>query len=183
MATYQTHDELDDRPATTSGPRRRRPSLFGMLSAVAGAAALAVVYRDRVPDALPYKTYLFNIPQYDYAVQAYHVAAAGAALAVLALLWRRVSGRTRAGWPVLGLLLCGAAAGVYRYETSPRYPGTPEHWVQVNVVERVQRLLNKQEPAGSPKVIETSSSSAAAPADPQPAPATTPSGSGLFPGT
>lgn len=167
MATYQTRDELDGPTTTTEagGVRRRRRSFFGFLSAVVGTAAVAVALRDRLPN-VPFKDYLYTVPRYDYDVQAYHVAAAGAALAVLALLWRRVSGRTRAGWPVLGLLLCGAAAGVYRYETSPRYPGSPEHWVQVNVVERARQLLNQgQAPTRQPAQIETSAPPAAADAN------------------
>lgn len=153
MASDKSYDELDDRPATANKPRRRRLSFLGFCAVITGAAATAVAFRDRVPE-FPYKSYLYTVPQYDYAVHPHHVAAAGAALAVLALLWRAVGGRTRAGWPVLGLLLCGMTAGAHRYQTSPRYPGTPEHWVEVNVVERVQRLLGDQGaeagPVGAP---------------------------------
>jgi hypothetical protein len=157
-------DELDDQPRSTKN-KPRRASFFGFLSTLTGLAALAVVYRDPIRDWLQYrfipvvKYDLAQLAQYlyqvkDYQVQAYHVAAVGAGLAVWALLWRKMLKRTRAGWPVLGLLLCGAAAGIYRYNSVDRVPGTPEYWVQVNVVERVQNMFAKKPEA--PKHIETS---------------------------
>lgn len=191
MARDHRYDELDDQPRTTKAPRRRRASFFGFLSAVTGVAAIAVVYRDQISDWLAkryvpglgvdlgqYAEYLYRVQ--DYSVQAYHVAAAGAGLAVLALLFRRMTKRTRAGWPVLGLLLSAAAAGIYRYHSVDRVPGTPEHWVQVNVVERVQKMLDKQ-PANETTPVS-------APPETAPAPAATPEpdkapggGSTLFP--
>lgn len=172
------YDELDDQPRASKKNRPRRASFFGFLSTIAGLAALAVVYRDTISEWLqrhyiPGVNYdLGQLSQYlyqiqDYRVEAYHVAAAAAGLAVWALLWRKMLKRTRAGWPVLGLLLAAAAAGIYRYNSVDRAPGTPEHWVQVNVVERVQKMFEKAPEA--PKTIETS-----APADPATAPSVTP---------
>ena len=165
MARDNSYDELDDKPSATKKYRPRRASFFGFLSVLTGLAALAVVYRDQISQWLdhrfvPFVKYdLGELSQYlyqvkDYQVQAYHVAAAGAGLAVWALLWRKLLKRTRAGWPVLGLLVCGSAAGIYRYNSVDRTPGTPEYWVQVNVVERVQKMFEKKPEA--PKAIETS---------------------------
>ncbi|QOV92189.1 hypothetical protein IPV69_12875 [Humisphaera borealis] len=205
MARHSEFDELDDKPSTTKKHRPRRGSFFGFLSVVAGGAALAVVYRDQISEWLTHRYLPFvkydmgQLSQYlyqvkDYQVQAYHVAAAGAGLAVWALLWRKLLGRTRAGWPVLGLLVCASAAGIYRYNSVDRTPGTPEYWVQVNVVERVQKMFEKKPEA--PRMIETAApvpapdlAPAAPVVEPEAKPATPPApaqkkeeGSKLFPG-
>ncbi|HEX8915513.1 MAG TPA: hypothetical protein VF796_24380, partial [Humisphaera sp.] len=126
----KTRDDLDDDRRPTGTKRRpRRASLLGLLSVLTGLAAVAVLNREQLRP-------IIKVPYLDqvgtYVVQPLHVAGAAAALAVLALLLRAVTGRTRAGWPVLGLMLAAGAAGTWQYCTNP--DGKAEQWVRENVV-------------------------------------------------
>ena len=159
---YQSHtrDDLDDdrRPSVTKR-RPRRASLLGLLSVLAGLAAVAVVNREQLRPVIK-GPYLDQVGT--YTVQPLHVAGAAAALAVLALLLRAMTGRTRAGWPLLGLLLAAGAAGTWRYCTNPE--GKAEQWVRDNVVNTAVakwdqfRNRNDAPPAqpAPPKTVEVS---------------------------
>ena len=114
--------------------------MIGGVAVLVGFAAVAVSQRDRLNELAnyynaPFAGCLFEVNQ--HSVHPYHVALAAASLGVLALLLRRVTGRTRAGLPLFALLLAAGAAGSYDYEHSPREVGSPERWVQDNVVDRV----------------------------------------------
>lgn len=152
MAKYTAYDELDATDNRKPAKKRpRRASLLGLLAVLVGLVAIAVTQRDCIKTWADSKgipgaenLYVVKVPNagHDYWVDPYHVAAAGAGLAVFALLLRAMTGRTRGGWPVLALLLSGAAAGVWRYENTPKDPGTPERWVKDNVVDRVDRWIH-----------------------------------------
>jgi hypothetical protein len=171
MRRYQGYDELDDQPARgtgTNGNRRRRASLIGGLAVLAGFAAVAVSQRDKLNELAshydaPFAGCLFEVNQ--HSVHTYPVALAAASLAVVALLLRRMTGRTRAGLPLFALLLAAGAAGTYRYEHSPRDVGTPERWVQDNVVGKVEQWLGgRSDPATPPASEVPTSAPAASPA-------------------
>lgn len=164
MARYNDYDELDDQPKAKRVRRKRRRSLIGLVAVLTGLAAVAVTQRDRLTEyasrvgGVPYLGQLYQVG--DYPVEVYQVAAAGATLALLALLLRAVTGRTRAGWPVLALLLCGAAAGTYRYENSPKDPGTPERWVKDHVVDKAADWIDQRRGAAPAATVETSAPAA-----------------------
>jgi hypothetical protein len=128
-----------------------------------GLAAIAVLNREQLRP-------IIKVPYLDqvgtYVVQPLHVAGAAAALAVLALLLRAVTGRTRAGWPLLGLLLAASAAGTWRYCTNP--DGKAEQWVRENAVNPViakwEQFQHRNDPAPAqpaepPKTVEVSAPS------------------------
>lgn len=177
MARYQAFDELDDAPKQTrsSKPRRRRGSVIGFLAVLVGIAAVAVAKRDALGlwmsnKGIPHGNYLYQVG--DYPIEPYQVAAVGVGLAAVALLLRRMTGRTRAGWPVLAILLSAGAAGTYRYDTSPREPGSPERWVQDNVVDRVDAMIHRKDPAPPVSPATPPAPSSVETAAPAPSPAT-----------
>jgi hypothetical protein len=152
MAKYTAYDELDASDSRKPAKRKpRRASLLGLLGVLVGVAAIAVTQRDSIKPwadskGIPHTEYLNVIG--DYFVDPYHVAAAAAGLGILALLFRKMTGRTRGGWPTLALLLGITAAGIWRYQTTPKDPGTPERWVKDNVVDKVDRWIHP--PADAP---------------------------------
>lgn len=164
-------DALDDsgRPGSTRR-KPRRSSFFGKLAVLAGLLAFVVVCRENLRH-IRFHEYLYEVR--DYKVDPLHIAGVGAGLAVLALLYRALSGRTRAGWPILGLLVCASAAGTWRYVTSPMSPGSPEQWVRDHVVhplhEKWDQYRNGRNEPVAPAPVEVSAPVPEAPADPEPA--------------
>jgi hypothetical protein len=146
MGKYTGYDELDAPAKSKSAKKRpRRASLLGLLGVLVGLVAIAVTQRAYIQpwlakQGVPHSEYMTVVE--NYWVDPYHVAGAGGGLAIFALLLRSMTGRTRAGWPVLALLLSAGAAGTWRYETTPKDPGTPERWVRDNVVDRVDRWIH-----------------------------------------
>jgi len=177
MARYPAYDELDEKPSKKSSSNRpKRASLLGFLAVLIGMVAVGLTQRDKINQIMnergwPGAGFLFQVKEYQ--VEPYHVAAAGAGVAVLALLLRRMTGRTRMGWPVLAILLCAGAAGTWRYQHSPREPGSPERWVQDNVVDKVAGWLNKApatpQPALTPPATQPSGEVVSTPTEPAPA--------------
>jgi hypothetical protein len=165
MAKYTAYDELDAPSSRKPAKRKpRRASLLGMLGVLVGMVAIALTQRDSIKPwadskGISHTEYLNVIG--DYFVDPYHFAAGAAGLGILALLFRKMTGRTRGGWPVLAVLLGITAAGTWRYETTPKDPGTPERWVKDNVVDKVDRWVHP--PADAP-VTPTEGVPVAAPA-------------------